>query len=185
MAENKIKIAAIAGSLRNGSYNATLLETAKSFCPENTEINILDITDIPLFGQDKTRPESVIKIRENVEKADGVLLVTPEYNYSVPGVFKNVIDWISYPIEENSLDKKPVGIMSASIGMFGGARAQYHLRQILVSLNTYVMSKPEVMLPLASQKIKENKIIDEETNEKIKNFMSALAIWIKRFKKEQ
>lgn len=180
--ETKIKIIGIIGSLRKNSFNKTLMETAKKLAPENVEIEILDIANIPLFNQDQIRPNSVIEIRKKIEKADGILFATPEYNYSVSGVLKNAIDWVSYPIYENSFDKKPVGIMSASIGMFGGSRAQYHLRQILVSLNTYTMGKPEIMVTLASQKIKNNKITDKETNQKIKDFIWALANWVKRFK---
>jgi len=182
----KIKILGIAGSLRKNSYNQALLKTAKDLAPENAEIEIFDIEGIPVFDQDleKTLPPVVLNLKNKIKAADAILLVTPEYNYSIPGVLKNSIDWASRPFGDNSWENKPVAIMSASIGMLGGARAQYHLRQTFVSLNMHPLNRPEVMIPFAQEKFDENgNLIDEKTKEKIKELLAALVAWTKKIKK--
>ena len=147
-------IVGFAGSLRKESYNKMLLHTVSELMPKNVRLEILNLGEIPLFNQDLeyNMPETVRRFKEKIKHADALLIVTPEYNSSIPGVLKNALDWASRPPGDNSLDGKPVAIMSASIGMLGGARAQTHLRQILSSLNVYVVNKPEVIVNFANEK---------------------------------
>jgi len=128
----KVKIFGVAGSLRKGSFNKMLLKAALEVAPQEVELEIFDLEGIPPFNQDlENYPhQKVTELKEKVKGADGILIVTPEYNYSVPGVLKNAIDAASRPYGTNPFEGKPVAIMGASIGMLGTARAQYHLRQI-------------------------------------------------------
>jgi chromate reductase len=183
----KLKILGFAGSLRKGSYNKALLSAALEMLPENVELEIFDLEGIPLYNQDMEReyPEKLREFKKKLREADALLIATPEYNYSVPGVLKNAIDCASRPFGDNSFDGKPVGIMSASIGMLAGARAQYHLRQSLVFLNTFPLNRPEVMVPFAADKVDGNgRLTDEKTREKIKELLESLAAWTRRLNKE-
>ena len=133
-------ILGFAGSLRAGSYNKALLRAAIDLLPEGVTLEIFDLLGIPAYNQDleSDMPIKVKEFKSKIrEESDAILIATPEYNFSVPGVLKNSIDWASRPYGDNSFDSKPVAIMSASIGMLGGARAQYHLRQMFVFLNMY------------------------------------------------
>lgn len=119
-----------------------------------------------------------------ISSADAILVVTPEYNYSVPGVLKNAIDWASRPYGESAWDGKPVGIMGASVGMLGTARAQYHLRQMFVFLNMFPLNQPEVMIANADQKFDtDGNLKDEKMAEKVRELLQALADWTRRLKK--
>lgn len=182
----KIKVLGLAGSLRAGSYNRAVLKAAKGLVPAEMEIEIFDrLGDIPLFNEDKENdpPEAVTALKNKIQAADALLFVTPEYNYSLPGVLKNAIDWVSRPYGRNAFDGKPAAIMGASIGLFGTARAQYHLRQMFVFLNMPALTRPEVMISLAQEKIDgRGNITDEKTKEKIKELLEALAAWAEKFK---
>ena len=126
--------------------------------PKGMEIEIFDLEGIPPFNQDVEK-EPPIKIKEfktKIRAADGILIATPEYNYSIPGVLKNAIDWASRPYGDNAFKDKPVGVMGASVGMLGTARAQYHLRQSFVFLNMIPMNQPEVMVAFAEEKVDSN-----------------------------
>ncbi len=179
-------ILGIAGSLRKGSYNISLLKAAKKLAPKGIEIKIFDkLGDITSFDQDneKNPPPAVTKLKEMIRGADAVLLATPEYNYSVPGVLKNAIDWASRPYGDNAWEGKPVAIMSASTGIFGAARAQYHLRQSFVFLNMFPLSRPEVMVPEANKKFDDQcNLTDEYTKKKVSDLLEALVDWTKRLK---
>jgi chromate reductase len=121
------------------------------------------------------------KIR--IRAADAILIVTPEYNYSIPGVLKNAIDCASRPYGDNAFEGKPVAVMGASIGMLGTARAQYHLRQSFVFLNMYPLNRPEVMVPFASEKIdKDGNVTDQKTKDKIKELVESLVSWTRTLK---
>jgi chromate reductase, NAD(P)H dehydrogenase (quinone) len=121
--ETKLKFLGFAGSLRLGSYNKALLRAATNLLPENATLEIFDLNDIPPFNQDLEMdiPKEVTEFKSKIREADAILIATPEYNYSVPGVLKNAIDFASRPYGDNPFDGKPVAIMSASIGMLGGA----------------------------------------------------------------
>lgn len=180
-----ITIFGFAGSLRKGSYNKALLRTALQLLPKDAKLEIFDIEGIPLFNQDieKQMPEKVKEFKAKIKGADAILVATPEYNYSMPGVLKNAIDWASRPYGDNSFEGKPVAIMSASPGMFGGARAQYHLRQTLVFLDMHPVNKPEVMVPFAHEKVNEQGIIaDAKTREKIKDLLESMVAWTRKLR---
>jgi chromate reductase len=183
----KISILGFAGSLRKGSYNKSLLRAALEMVPAEVELEIFDLEGIPPFNQDLENqpPEKVKEFKARIRAADAILIATPEYNYSIPGVLKNGIDSASRPYGDNAFNGKPVAIMGASIGMLGTARAQYHLRQSLVFLNMYPLNQPEVMVPFAQEKIDQNgRVTDQKTREKIKELLDALVIWTRKLKKD-
>jgi len=182
--DKKLKIVGLVGSLRQDSFNKALMAKAQQLCPAEAEIEIVGI-DLPLFNQDfeKNPPPLVLDFKKKIRSADAILIASPEYNYSIPGALKNAIDWASRPYGDNSLEGKPVAIMSASIGMLGGARAQYHLRQIFVFLDMHPLNRPEVMVPFAAEKFKNGELQDKKTEEKISELLAALLAWTKRLKK--
>jgi chromate reductase len=183
--DDTIKILGFAGSVRKGSYNKAILREAKNSAPAGLEIEIFDLEGIPPYNQDLDHdmPARVREFKEKIRKADAILIATPEYNYSMPGVLKNAIDWASRPPGDNSFDGKPAAIMSASIGMIAGARAQYHLRQTFVYINVYPLNKPEVMVPYAQNLIdKHGNVTDAHTREKIKELVESLAEWTRRLR---
>lgn len=188
MSKNKpIVILGFAGSLRRDSYNKALLRAAVELLPKDARLEIFDLEGIPPFNQDlETRmPEKVKGFKAKIRAADAILIATPEHNYSIPGVLKNAIDWASRPYGDNSFEDKPVAIMSASPGMLGGARAQYHLRQTFVFLNIHPINKPEVIVTFAPQKIDEKgRVTDEKTMQLIRELLENLVAWTKRLKEE-
>jgi chromate reductase, NAD(P)H dehydrogenase (quinone) len=178
--EKQLKFLAFAGSLRAGSYNKALIQAAVTVTPPNITIEVFDLEGIPPYNVDLegNPPPSVTKFKEKIRAADALLIATPEYNYSVSGVLKNAIDWVSRPAVGNPLEDKPVAVMSASTGRFGGARAQYHLRQAFVFLNMHPINKPEVMLSDAAHNVDENgKVTNEQTVQLIRQLLEALAAW--------
>jgi chromate reductase len=178
--EKQLTILGFAGSLRKGSYNKALLRTALEFLPEDAQLEIFDLEGIPPYNMDleNKMPERVKEFKEEIKVADAILIASPEHNYSIPGVLKNAIDWASRPPGDNSFDGKPVGIMSASPGMLGGARMQYHLRQTFVFLNMYPVNKPEFIVTFAAEKIDDKgRVRDEKTREKIKELLGSLIAW--------
>jgi chromate reductase len=180
-----VRILGIAGSLRRGSFNAATLRTARELAPSGMAIEIFDIAPIPVYNEDVRQqgfPPPVEDLRARIRSADGLLIVTPEYNYSIPGVLKNAIDWASRPPEQ-PFDGKPIGIMGASGGVLGTARAQYHLRQCFVFLNGLVMNRPEVMIPQAQNKFDaEGKLTDQATRDFITAHLAAFRTWVLRMK---
>jgi chromate reductase len=184
---HKISILGFAGSLRKGSYNKSLLRVALEMVPADAKLEIFDLEGIPPFNQDLENqpPEKVKEFKAKIRAADAILIATPEYNYSIPGVLKNAIDNASRPYGDNPFNGKPVAIMGASIGMLGTARAQYHLRQSLVFLNMYPLNQPEVMVPFAQEKIDQNGLVtDQKTRKKIRELVEALVIWTRKLKKD-
>lgn len=182
---SQVKILGFAGSLRRGSYNQSALRVAQTFSEADVKVDIFDLNDIPMFNEDDEANPSkvVIAFREKIRIADAVLIATPEYNYAVPGVLKNAIDWGSRPYGKGALVGKPVAIMGASVSMLGTARAQYQLRQTLIALNMYVLNQPEVMIPFAQDVFDAHgNITNEKTRERIKEFVSALADWTRKLK---
>jgi len=178
--EKRVKILGFAGSLRSGSYNKALLRAAVDLLPKDVDLDIFDIDGIPGFNQDieAEMPVEVKEFKSKIRDSDGILIATPEYNYSVPGVLKNAIDWASRPYGDNAFDGKPVAIMSASIGMLGGARAQYHLRQMFVFLNMHPVNGPEVMVTFAQDKFDaDGKLVDENTKKYVSKLLQNLAKW--------
>ncbi len=177
------KILGFAGSLRKDSYNKSLLRAALELVPEGVEIEIFDLEGIQPFNQDlENQPvEKVKEFKAKIRAVDAILIATPEYNYSVPGVLKNAIDCASRPYGDNPFEHKPVAIMGASPGMIGTARAQYHLRQCFVFLSCFALNQPEVMVSFAHDKIDKNgKVTDQKTRELIRELLENLVAWTKR-----
>jgi chromate reductase len=182
-----VTILGFAGSLRKASYNKALLRTAVELAPKDVKIEVFDLDEIPPFNQDfeKEPPEKVKVFKAKIKAADAILIATPEYNYSIPGVLKNAIDWASRPYPDNAFDGKPVAIMGASTGMLGTARAQYHLRQCFVFLNMYPVNKPEVMVTYAPQKFDENgRLTDEDTRKYVAALLQSLVDWTRELEKK-
>jgi chromate reductase, NAD(P)H dehydrogenase (quinone) len=178
-----INILGFAGSLRQGSYNRALLRTALDLVPEGAKLEIFDLDGIPVYNQDlePQRPQKVNEFKAKIKAADALLVATPEYNYSIPGILKNAIDWASRPPTENVFQGKPAAIMSASTGMLGGARAQYHLRQTFVFLDMHPINKPEVIVTFADKKFgADGKCVDEKGLEVISILLKALVAWTKK-----
>lgn len=180
-----IKILGLVGSLRRASYNKALMRAAMTLKPEDAVIEVFDLEGIPPFNQDREAnpPEIVKKLKVTIREADALLIATPEYNYSVSGILKNAIDWASRPYGDNAFTGKPVAIMSASVGSLGGARAQYHLRQILLALDMYPLNRPEVMVPFAEKSIDaEGNVTNEKTRRLIRELLEELVRWTRKLK---
>lgn len=178
-----IRILGIAGSLRARSFNKALLEVARQTAPEGVTVETFDLNGIPVFSEDleKEMPPRVVELKAAIRAADAILFATPEYNYSIPGALKNAIDWASRPYGDGAWDGKPVGIMGASLGPQGTARAQYHLRQVLVSLNMHPLNRPEVMVGSAAGKFDAaGELTDAKSREMVARLVAALAEWTRR-----
>jgi len=178
-----IRILGIAGSLRKASFNRGVLRGAAELVPEGTSIEIFELDGIPGFNQDEEQnpPDKVAELKRKIREADAILFVTPEYNYSVPGVLKNAIDWASRPYGDSAWSGKPAAIMGASVGAIGTARAQYHLRQMMVFLNMFPINQPEVMIGNASDKFDDQgNLTDETTKAFIRQLTQNLIDWTGR-----
>lgn len=180
-----MKIVGMTGSLRKGSYNRGILRYISQIVPQSVKYEIIDVTALPFYNQDfdvTGYPESVKQFKAQLRDADGVLLATPEYNYSIPPVLKNALDWASRG-DEKPLFGKPAAIISASIGNLGGARVQYQLRQSLIALNVAVINKPEVFIGDAEEKFDENgELLDDKTKKYVKRLVEAFIDEIKKTK---
>jgi chromate reductase, NAD(P)H dehydrogenase (quinone) len=180
-----ITILGIAGSLRAGSFNRAALRAAQSLVPDGARLDIFELGGIPPFNQDEDQrpPAIVTDFKARIRAADAILFATPEYNYSIPGVLKNAIDWASRPYGDNAWDGKPAAIMGASVGATGSARAQYHLRQVCVFLNLHLLNRPEVMISNAPRGFDDHGVLtDESTKEHIRKLLQALVDWTLRLK---
>jgi len=180
-------ILGIAGSLRKQSFNRALLRAAQELTPEGARMDIFELEGIPPFNQDEesTPPAKVSDLKQQVRSADAILLVTPEYNYSVPGVLKNAIDWASRPYGDSAWNGKPVALMGATVGTVGTARAQYHLRQMFVFLNMYAVNQPEVMLSNAHKHFdQDGKLIDETAKKLMRQLLEELMSWTRRLQRQ-
>ncbi|TMA64823.1 MAG: NAD(P)H-dependent oxidoreductase [Deltaproteobacteria bacterium] len=172
-----IRILGIAGSLRRKSYNRAALRAAQQLAPEDAVIDSFELDGIPVFSEDDERqpPPKVVEFKKRIREADAILFVTPEYNYSIPGVLKNAIDWASRPYGDSAWTDKPAAIMGASVGTLGTARAQYHLRQVFVFLNVHAINQPEVMIANAAQNFDaEGNLTNETTKNLIRQLLTNL-----------
>jgi chromate reductase len=143
-----------------------LLTAAAKLTPDSAELEVADINEIPLYNQDAETaglPEPVNRLKQQIKTADAILIATPEYNHSYPGVLKNVIDWASRPYGNNSFNDKPTAIVSASPGQFGGIAAQDQLKHVLLALNTHLITQPAVIVAIAHQKFDENGNLTDPT----------------------
>ena len=181
-----IAILGFAGSLRKGSYNKALLRAALELMPKNAILEVFDLEGIPPFNQDfeTNAPPIVKEFKAKIKAADAILIATPEYNHSFSGIVKNAIDWASRPSGDNAFEGKPVAVMSASTGMLGGARAQYHLRQVFAYLDMHAVNRPEVFVAGAHQRFDEKGNLTDETATKfIKELLENLVNWTIKLKK--
>lgn len=173
----KIKIIGFTGSLRVKSYNLAALRAAAELLPEGSTLEIVDLSPIPFFNEDieaEGVPQVIVDFKEKLATADAILISTPEYNFSIPPVLKNALDWASRGTDL-PLSGKPLAIMSASPGMLGGARVQYHLRQVCVKLNLQTLNNPEVFITHANKKFdQEGKLMDDFTKASMTKLLQAL-----------
>jgi chromate reductase len=181
-ATGPVRILGIAGSLRKASFNRAALRAALELVPADATLEAFELDGIPPFNQDEERsvPPRVAELKARIRAADAILIVTPEYNYSVPSVLKNAIDWASRPPDQ-PFNGKPAAIFGASPGMIGTAVAQFELRRYLGVLNALVLNTPSVMIGQAGAKFDEQgRLTDQPTREIIGQMLVALAEWTRR-----
>jgi chromate reductase len=180
-----VRVLGIVGSLRRDSLNRRLLAGAARLAPEGVRIEPFDLAEIPLYNgdldTDAARPEPVRRLKQAVAESDALLIATPEYNHSVPGVLQNAIDWLSRPAGKSPLAGKPVAIMGASPGAIGTARAQSQLKVVLMSTLAHVMPHPGVAVGQAPEKLAATgEITHEPTRDFVAAFLRDLASWARR-----
>lgn len=188
--DNKpFRILALAGSLRQGSFNRGLLRAAKELAPEWIEIEFFDIGTLPFFNEDLEaagETEEVRRFKDAIRSANAVLIATPEYNGAVPGVLANAIDWASRPTGQSVLRNKPVAVMGAVLGKSGSVNAQAVLRGVLSRIGAVVVPDPQVLVPGASRLFDEQvNLRHEDTREEIRQLVEALAHWCRRVQPEE
>lgn len=171
------KVAVIVGSLRKESINRKLAQALGKLAAPELEFKIVDLADVPMFNQDDEAepPAPVVRIRQEIAEADAVLLITPEYNRSIPAVLKNAVDWISRPYGKNGFAGKPGAIIGASGGAVGTAAAQSHLRSIMTVLDVQLLNQPEVYL------VYKPGLVDDEDNITIDGALAFLDGWVQKF----
>lgn len=179
--EAALRVLGFTGSLRSGSFNRALLRAAADVAPEGVRIDIFDLHDIPLYDRDVEEqgdPEPVRAFKRAIGDADAILIATPEYQHSIPGVLKNALDWASRPPGKSTLKRKPAAIMGATPGRFGTARAQQDLRKVLVYNDVQVLTQPPVMVRRAGQKFDDDLVlVDDTTRDRIRGLLVHLAAW--------
>jgi chromate reductase len=179
--EGRIEIAAIVGSLRRQSYNRGLLRTAMLLQPEEMRLAELSIATLPFFNEDVEAtgdPPLVRDFKDALRRADGVLICSPEYGYSIPGALKNALDWASRPSGRSVVRGKPVALLGASIGRSGTMRAQLHLRQIFLHMGAVVIPEPEVFVTFAPDKFNQlGELTDHTSRELMRQLLANLADW--------
>lgn len=180
-----VTIAAFAGSLRKVSFNKMLLNAALKLAPPDVRLDVFDVSDVPLFNDDLDDENDpllpVKRLRDTIRAADALLIVSPEYNYSMPAVTKNVLDWAS--TDDSVLNDKPAAVMGASRGGFGTVRMQLHLRQVGIETNMHFINDPEVYVARAREKFNaQGELIDEKVKQNVADLLSALADFARRLK---
>jgi chromate reductase len=182
---DELKVLGICGSLRKASLNMAALRACQELRPAGMSITITDLSAVPMFNQDVFDagiPEAAKKLRADIAAADGVLIASPEYNFSLSAVLKNAIDWASRPPNQSWQDK-PIAIFSVSQGPMGGARVQYDLRRILGQLWGHVLPRPEVFIGSAPSKFDaQGKLTDEATKKFLTDLLAGFKTWIERMR---
>lgn len=179
-----LQIVALSGSLRAQSFNTLALRAAQALLPEGVAMDVVDYGDIPLYSADVQAqgfPQAVMRLRERIAMADGLVIASPEYNFSVSGVLKNAIDWLSKTTPQ-PFKGKPVAVLSATTGPLGGARSQYDLRKILGSVEAIVLPKPEIFIGMAAGKFADGKLADAATARLLQEQMAAFRDWMLRLR---
>jgi chromate reductase len=182
-----IRVLGIVGSLRQASFNGALMRAAVELAPAEMKIDVFTaLGEIPMFNQDveaQGDPESVRRFKAAIQAADALLIATPEYNFGLPAVLKNAIDWASRPAGKSVLNGKPAAIMGATPGGLGTARAQMQLRQSFVFTQTQALLQPEVLVGKAHEKLDaEGRLIDAATAKVVQKLLQALADWVVRLR---
>jgi len=178
-----LKILGIVGSLRRESFNLHAMQAAVDATPPEAKIELFTLHGIPVFNEDEeTHPcQRVVDSKKAIREADALLIATPEYNYSIPGVLKNAIDWATRPYGDNPFRDKPGAIFGATPGGMGTSRSQYHLRQVLTALNVHLLNQPEVMISQAQERFDANgKLLDDKIAGQIHKLVEALIAWTHR-----
>jgi chromate reductase, NAD(P)H dehydrogenase (quinone) len=182
MHSETITVLGIAGSLRRGSYNRALLRSAQSLTPDDMRLDVFDLHDIPFYDADVEKrgdPEPVTELKRRVREADALVIATPEYQHSLPGVLKNALDWASRPPKDPPLRRKPIAMMGATPGRYGTARAQAELRKVLAYDDAVVLNRPEVLVANAGKAFDESgELVDETARELVRELLSALGWWV-------
>ncbi|TAK82368.1 MAG: NAD(P)H-dependent oxidoreductase [Betaproteobacteria bacterium] len=178
-----MKILGICGSLRKASLNMAALRACAELTPQGMTLEVASIADLPIFNQDVLdagMPEPVKRLRGEIVAADGLLIASPEYNFSIPAPLKNAIDWASRPPNQAFQDK-PIAIFSVTPGPVGGARVQYDLRRVLGQLWGHVLPRPEVFIGNAASKFDANgRIVDETTRKFLTDLLAGFKDWVVR-----
>jgi chromate reductase len=177
-----LKVLGISGSLRKASFNTAALRGCAEMMPAGMSLNIASYADLPMFNQDVLdagMPDPVKRIREEITRADGLLIVSPEYNFSVPAPLKNLVDWCSRPPNQVFQDK-PIAIFSVAPGPVGGTRMQYDLRKMLVQLWGHVLPRPEVFITHAAAKFQDGRLTDEVSRKFVAELLVGFKAWIER-----
>jgi chromate reductase len=180
-----IRFLGIAGSLRRDSFNRAALRAAQRLVPDGVTLDTFEIGRLPLYNQDEERdpPRAVVELKRAIRAADAIVFASPEYNYSIPGVLKNAIDWASRPYGDSAWAGKPVALLGASVGAFGAIRAQYHLRQTFVFLDMHPLNQPEVAIPNAAKAFSENgELTDQAARKLIVELLQALTVQARRMR---
>ena len=184
VADDTLRILAMVGSLRRGSYNRMLYDAAVSVAPAGMVFAEADLRSLPLYDDDlrleQDYPAPARELRRAIAAADGLLIVSPEYNHAVPGVLQNAIDWASRPPDQ-PFKGKPVAIMGASTGRLGTVRMQHGLRATLESLEAHALLKPEVMITFARTAFDDERLIDETALAVVAAQLRAFEAWVRRF----
>lgn len=179
----QMKIAVLVGSVRENSLNRKLALAMMKLAPEDFVFTMLEISDLPLYNEnnDVNQAPIVKRLKAEIEAADGLIIATPEYNRSIPGVLKNAIDHASRPWGMNSFRGKPTGMLGVSIGVMGTSMAQQHLRNILAALDAPVLGQPEVYLLNSDSLFTESGEIGAGSREFLQSWMDRFVAWVKRF----
>lgn len=184
MPEPYLDLVAVPGSLRSGSFNRALARALPELLPEGAALEVFELHDVPLYNADldtdERRPEAVRRWKARVDGADGLILVSPEYNYGVPGVVKNALDWASRPGFRSPMAGKPTGIMGASGGASGTMRGQEQLKLNLLGMVAQVFPHPGVAVRSAGEKIQDGVLTDEKTRSFVADYLEAFVAWIRR-----
>jgi chromate reductase, NAD(P)H dehydrogenase (quinone) len=181
MHRDTLTVLGIAGSLRRGSYNRALLRSARSLAPDDMRLDLFDLHDVPFYDADVEKqgdPEPVSALKRRIREADALVIATPEYQHSLPGVLKNALDWASRPPKDPPLGRKPIAMMGATTGRYGTARAQAELRKVLAYNDAIVLNRPEVLVANAGETFDETgELVDEKARELVRELLAALDWW--------
>lgn len=177
-----LRVVGLSGSLRRESLNTAVLLEMMELAPSSLAIERLEFRDVPLYNLDLGEVEVVEQARRRVAEADAVLIVSPEYNYGVPGPLKNFIDWLSRPGYKSVFANKPVGTLSVSTSIVGGARGQAHLKLVLGAMVCQLFPYPEVAIGSGPSRVQGGKVVDESTRELLRTYLERFEAWVRRVK---